>query len=145
MLEKQQELKEAIKNAENLHGHLGPFLIIGVRMGRTAQRISSAEENSKLQAFMKTPLHTPFSCVIDGVQSSTRCTIGNQRLRVENSKEEIRIRFELQDQNKTLDVSVNPEVIKGLMDKLSKGASAEELAWEIAHIPENQLFTIEKQ
>jgi len=31
------------------------------------------------------------------------------------------------------------------MNKISEGAPNEELAWKIANMPENQLFTIENQ
>jgi formylmethanofuran dehydrogenase subunit E len=142
-----EELTSAIKNAEKLHGHLGPFLVIGVRIGTTAKRIlnPNIEGNGKLQAEAKIPLLTPFSCILDGIQATTSCTIGNQKLRIENSQKEIAVYFKLQNSDRTLKVLVNPKIVEKLMYRISEGAPNEELAREIANMPESQLFTIEKR
>jgi formylmethanofuran dehydrogenase subunit E len=138
----EDELETALNNAVRLHGHLGPFLAIGVRMGRIAKRnlTPKAEGDVKMQATLKIPLYTPFSCVIDGVQATTNCTIGNQKLRIENSHGEIFGRFELQNLSRTLEIIVNPDVIEGLAQKMSKGIASEELATQVAFMPESQLF-----
>jgi formylmethanofuran dehydrogenase subunit E len=142
-----EKLKTAIKNAEKLHGHLGPFLVIGVRIGNIAKTIlhPNTRRNNTLQATAKIPFLTPFSCVIDGIQATTQCTIGNQKLRIENSQKEITVCFKLQKSDRALKVSVNQEAVEELMRKISEGSSNEELAWKIAQEPESQLFTIEKQ
>lgn len=139
----QQELKSAIRDAEKLHGHLGPFLVIGVRMGKIAQNILSAREDDKLRAYARIPLLTPFSCILDGIQATTSCTVGNQRLNIENSKE-MAVRFEL-EHDRVISIRVNREAVERLMGKISEGASNEELAWEIARMPEDRLFSIEKR
>jgi formylmethanofuran dehydrogenase subunit E len=142
----EEKLKLAIKEAEKFHGHLGPFLVLGVRMGETAKRILETirEENGSLQVTVKIPLLTPFSCVLDGIQVTTQCTIGNQRLKIENSSKEISAIFQCAKTGKKLKISVNPKITEALMEKLSEGFSNEELAWEIARTPENQLFIVKK-
>jgi formylmethanofuran dehydrogenase subunit E len=144
--EEEEKLTSAIKNAEKLHGHLGPFLVIGVRMGKTVKRILNLNtgDNSELEATAKIPLLTPISCIIDGIQTTTHCTVGNQKLKIENSKE-IAVNFKLQHSNRKLKVLVNPKIVEKLMNRISEGASNEELAWEIARMPDSQLFTIEKR
>ena len=136
-----------IEKATDFHGHLGPFLVIGVKMGNMAKRILNPNtgENNRLQATVKIPLLTPFSCVLDGIQATTQCTVGNQKLKIENSQKEITAHFELQNSNRALKASVNPKITEALMNKISEGSSNEELAWKIAHMPESQLFTIEKR
>jgi formylmethanofuran dehydrogenase subunit E len=136
-----------MEKATEFHGHLGPFLVIGVRMGNMAKRIlkPNIKENKRLQATVKIPLLTPFSCILDGIQTTTQCTVGNQKLKIENSQKEITAHFELQNSNRALKVSVNPKIIEELMNKISEGSTNEELAWNIAHMPENQLFTTEKR
>jgi formylmethanofuran dehydrogenase subunit E len=143
-VQNEEKLKSAIKTAEKLHGHLGPFLVIGVRMGETVKQVLSIKESGKLQAEATVPLLTPFSCVLDGIQATTSCTIGNQKLRIKNSKEEISASFTL-DSAKAIKISVKPEIVKNLMNEISEGASNEELARKIAKKPEDQLFTVEKQ
>ena len=104
MHEEEEKLTSAIKNAEKLHGHLGPFLVIGVRMGKTVKRILNlnAVEHKELEATAKIPLLTPISCIIDGIQTTTHCTVGNQKLKIENSQKEIAVNFKLQHLNRKL-------------------------------------------
>jgi len=146
VLDQKSDLKSEIRNAENLHGHLGPFLVIGVRISILAKRILNIHsgEHNKLQVTVKLPLLTPFSCIIDGIQAATQCTVGNQKLKIENSQSQITVDFKLLNSDKILRIHVNPKVIQELKNKYSKNASNEELAWEIASIPENQLLIIEK-
>lgn len=141
------ELASLIKKAAGFHGHLGPFLVIGVRMGSLAKKIlnENAGENNKFRVTARLPLLTPFSCIIDGIQATTQCTVGNQKLRIENSQAKIIVYFEQQDSHKVLRIHVNLKIIKELKKRYSEGASNEELAREIASIPKSQLFIIEKQ
>ena len=142
-----EELTSLIKKAADFHGHLGPFLVIGVRMGTLTKKILNvnAGKNNKLRITARLPLLTPFSCIIDGIQATTQCTIGNQKLKMENSQTKIIVYFELKNSYKALRIHVNPKIIKELKNRYSEGASNEELAQEIASIPESQLFIIEKQ
>jgi formylmethanofuran dehydrogenase subunit E len=144
------EIKETpllIENAAKLHGHLGPFLVIGVRMGELAKRHLEFDDKSgrRLEVSIKTPLSTPFSCVIDGIQASTSCTVGNRKLKIEESTKEITAHFRRQDSKKTVRISVNPKIAETLISDMSKGANAEQLAAKIAHMEEEQLFVLEKQ
>jgi formylmethanofuran dehydrogenase subunit E len=140
-----KEFQQLIENAARLHGHLGPFLVIGVRMGETAKRnLEVDSKNSwRLQVSIKTPLSTPFSCVIDGIQATTSCTVGNQKLRIEKSRKEIAARFTLESSHKIIKISVNPNVTENLIEEMSKGADAERLAAMIAQMQEEQLFVLE--
>jgi formylmethanofuran dehydrogenase subunit E len=140
-----KEFQQLIENAARLHGHLGPFLVIGVRMGETAKRHLEVDgKNSwRLQVSIKTRLSTPFSCVIDGIQATTSCTVGNQKLRIEKSRKEIAARFTLKSSHKTVKISVNPNVTENLIEEMSKGADAERLTAMIAQMQEEQLFVLE--
>jgi len=141
------ELTSLIKKAADFHGHLGPFLVIGVRIGILAKKILNvnAGENSILRITARLPLLTPFSCILDGIQVITQCTVGNQKLRIENSQAKVIVCFEQQDLDTKLRIHVNPKIIKELKEGYSEGASNEELAREIASMPESRLFIIEKQ
>ena len=147
MLNENRDLALKIRKAEKLHGHLGPFLVIGVRMGSLGKSILNVNvgESNRLQVTARLPLLTPFSCILDGIQVTTQCTIGNQKLRIENSQEKIIVHFEKQDSHKALKICVNPKIIDELRNRYSKGSSNEELAREMISVPENQLFIIEKQ
>jgi formylmethanofuran dehydrogenase subunit E len=126
---------------------LGPFLVIGVRMATVAKRVFNEDDRGsfRFQVKVKVPLVTPFSCTIDGIQAATHCTLGNQRLRVENARKQIFASFEVENSDRLVRISVNRRVIRELMKKMSQGLGNDELAGEIAAMPEGQLFTIEKE
>ena len=141
-----KEIWLLIENAVKLHGHLGPFLVIGVRMGDIAGKHLDLDSKNicKLQASIRTPLLTPFSCVIDGIQASTGCTVGNQKLRIEKSTKKISAAFGLRGSDKVMKISVNTKVAETLMEEMSRGASVVQLAAEIAEMQEEQLFVLEE-
>jgi formylmethanofuran dehydrogenase subunit E len=145
MLDEKEALMLEIKNAENLHGHLGPFLVLGVKMARLAKKTLNVDKNKlwNMQVIAELPLITPFSCVIDGIQATTQCTVGNRKLEVMNSSEAIAAVFRLKSQDKALKIHVNKRVVEMLKEQFSKGAPNEELAWKIAAMPESHLFKVE--
>jgi formylmethanofuran dehydrogenase subunit E len=142
-VQSEQELALTISNAQKLHGHLGPFLVLGVRMGMIAKKALNAvdEQQTSLKANVKVPLFPPFSCLIDGIQASTSCTIGNQRLTIENS-EEICVNFTKQNAAGTVKITLTPEMAEELEKRRSEDSLTEKFALELAHTPENQLFHV---
>ena len=132
-----------INAARKFHGHLGPFLVIGVRMGEAAIKNLNLTDDKRndLRVNVKVPLYPPFSCLLDGIQIATTCTVGNQRLKVENA-ETIQATFTTQKEAKTLKITINESLSEQLKQKQSQNKLTEELALEIADIPENQLFKI---
>ena len=143
MTEETKEIRKQIGKASELHGHLGAFLVIGVRIGETAKQILKIKKQRELQVSVKVPLQTPFSCIVDGIQATTHCTIGNQRLTVKQSRQTITAQFETTDSDKMLTLTVNPKIVKELMDKLSKGTANEMLAETVASMPRQQLLKLD--
>jgi len=142
------KLDTILKKAAEFHGHLGPFLVIGVRMGLIGVRELKAKENgNELRVTAMLEYSVPFSCVIDGIQVATKCTIGNQKLKLIDSLG-ITVEFELQQREKVT-VTVNPTAFSRLKNRLlSENVSQEEtqkLAHMIASIPEEELFIIENK
>jgi formylmethanofuran dehydrogenase subunit E len=66
--------------AAAFHGHLGPNLIIGMKMGNHAIAELQPESCFKLQTEVHCPARPPVSCVIDGIQLSTGCTMGKKSI-----------------------------------------------------------------
>lgn len=147
MLEDKEALILDIRNAENLHGHLGPFLVIGVKMARLAMKTLNIDKTkqSDMQTLAKLPLITPFSCILDGIQATTQCTVGNRRLKVKNSDGDITALFKLKSQDKAIKIHVKPQLIEMLKKKLSRGIPNEELAWTIAETTEDELFEVKNR
>lgn len=84
----------SLEEAATFHGHLGPFLTIGYLAGKMASEHLKPKSIHDMKAIVNVPLKTPFSCIIDGVQCSSRCTLGKLNIEVKNS-ENITITFEI--------------------------------------------------
>lgn len=57
------------------HGHLGPYIVIGYRMGRYIRK-HYCEDPFSLTARIYCSGRTPETCLADGVQLGSGCTIG---------------------------------------------------------------------
>ena len=144
----EQELEGLVKAAVGFHGHLGPFLVLGVRMGLIGLReLQTSRGDSKLQATAALERVVPFSCTIDGIQVSTQCTVGNGKLKIQNAKNRFSARFQLNHKRKVT-VTFKAAKLDELKKALPKKAHAYktiQLARMIASLPERELFTIEQK
>jgi formylmethanofuran dehydrogenase subunit E len=75
-------MNEELNRIEKFHGHLGPYVVIGYRMGKIANRILGPDPFSK-DAVVWTENTPPMSCVVDGIQISSGCTLGKGNIKVE--------------------------------------------------------------
>jgi formylmethanofuran dehydrogenase subunit E len=62
------------------HGHDGPFLALGYRLGRHAVRLLKPRGIMDLEITVKTRIKKPYTCMIDGLQCSTFATLGKGNL-----------------------------------------------------------------
>jgi formylmethanofuran dehydrogenase subunit E len=76
-------LKEMIDQGTEFHGHLGPFLVLGIRMGLLALKDLSSSGHKNIEARVKTGTTPPISCLVDGIQISTGCTMGKGNITTE--------------------------------------------------------------
>lgn len=141
-----EEFDHLLKRAVEFHGHLGPFLVLGLRMGLVGLReLKVRRGERKLHAIAKLLYTIPFSCTVDGLQMSTRCTIGNKRLKIMNCSG-IKAKFKLKGEEIT--VAVNSAFLDMLRIRLpsESGPSEEirELAQFVAYLPEEELFSVSR-
>ncbi|MFQ5836561.1 MAG: FmdE family protein [Candidatus Bathyarchaeia archaeon] len=142
------ELDVILNRAEEFHGHLGPFLALGVRMGLIGVRELGAKGNEeKLRVTAMLRNSVPFSCVVDGIQVATKCTIGNKKLRLRSSSG-ITAKFELPRRGQVT-VAVDPTAFDRLKNELlAENVPPEEvrkLAQLVASMPEEELFIIRRR
>ncbi|MBD3367811.1 MAG: hypothetical protein GF405_06515 [Candidatus Eisenbacteria bacterium] len=76
---------EVVRAAE-FHTHLGPFLIVGLRMGHVITR-ALGREPFTVHIRAHTGRKPPYSCTADGLQCSTPCTVGNGGLQVTDRRD----------------------------------------------------------
>lgn len=55
-------------------------MVLGYRAGETARQILASPGYFDLEAEASSPLHTPQSCSIDGVQLGAGCSVGKRNL-----------------------------------------------------------------
>ncbi len=77
------DLPEELKQLKRFHGHLGPFVVIGYRMGAIARK----KLEGKMEAIVFTGSKVPLSCIIDGIQFSSSCTLGKGNISVQEKDE----------------------------------------------------------
>ncbi len=140
-----KQLDAFMKKAVEFHGHLGPFLVLGVRMSLIGLRelgVQGNHERLRVTATLKN--RTPFSCILDGIQVVTKCTMGNKRLRLKNNPSQIVAKFEIRNEGREVNVMVRPATFEDLKTHLlAKDTSPDAiktLAKAVASMPEEQLF-----
>ena len=145
------KLVSTIRRAAEFHGHLGPFLVLGVKMGLIGMKKLKIEANARqLRIEAELPKQIPYTCTLDGLQAVTRCTFGNRKLSLKEVKSPvISTKFDAINGEKRVFICVKNEVLQTLMEKLQKAkgdtATQEKLAWMIASMPEDKLFSIKVQ
>jgi formylmethanofuran dehydrogenase subunit E len=77
------ELPEELKQLKRFHGHLGPFVVIGYRMGAVARK----KLEGKMEAVVFTGTKVPLSCIVDGIQFSSSCTLGKGNISIQEKDE----------------------------------------------------------
>ena len=144
------EIAALIENAEKLHGHLGPFLVIGVKMSLFAMKNLKVKNGDNLVVKAKLRAKTPYTCILDGIQATTSCTFGNRKLSLEETdSSEIIVKFVLKNNGKQATIQLRQEIVEYLNREMRplkiSDLELRKLAWRVAETPEEKLFTFETQ
>jgi formylmethanofuran dehydrogenase subunit E len=143
----EKPLIDLVKKAEEFHGHLGPFLVLGLRVGLLGLKKLNIDKskNKELRITAMLDYSIPFSCIIDGIQVSTGCTVGNKKLIIENSSNFL-IEFFDKKYNKRINISINQKILNKILDELKAGNKNPETFFEltkkIISIEDDELFII---
>lgn len=74
-------MNEKLKQIERFHGHLGPYVVLGYKMGEIANQMLGSGPFSK-NVVVWTGMKPPVSCIIDGIQMSSGCTLGKGNISI---------------------------------------------------------------
>lgn len=116
---------ELYNRGSDFHGHGGPFMVIGLRMGLIALRLLDSKGWFGLTCKAALNWAPPDSCVLDGIQISSGCTMGKRNLTL---KEGLGISAEFQSDQKKIQLTLRPEVyteIKSILNPNTQQATAE--------------------
>ena len=132
----------SLKNAIDFHGHLGPYLILGLRAGELALKELHCKKYFGLKVNVYGANKKPQSCLIDGLQLSTGATYGKGNIQKHAAKS-IKIEFiNLQD-NKKLQIFLKGSLLKRLAS-LNSHADSEEFAKRLLKINNRELFELKQ-
>lgn len=102
------------------HGHLGPYVVLGYRMGRLALEKTKSDGHFDLSVEIHSILEPPPSCLIDGVQLGSGCTLGKRNITLEAYSGSAYGVFRT-DGGETITIRLRPEIsgqISSMVDDL---------------------------
>ena len=123
---------EMLRWAIRFHGHLGPFLILGLRAGLRAVELFGRDP-FKLKAIVALRRIIPYTCFLDGIQFSTGCTLGKGNIEVLEG-DGIMVRFI--HENGELMLIVRDEILEEAIN----AEDVEKEALKLLNLPLDKLF-----
>lgn len=132
------ELPEELASLKRFHGHLGPYVTIGLRMGNIARR--ELGDYRGMMATVFCSLVPPVRCIVDGVQFSSGCTFGKANIKVKPGANPSVV---FTKANKRLTVTLK----KGLRSKIDKEMSRtheEEQSYHYYRMSDRELFDVSR-
>jgi formylmethanofuran dehydrogenase subunit E len=132
-------IPDELRRAAEFHTHLGPFLVVGLRMGRVVTR-EFGHEPFTIKIRANTGRVPPYSCLVDGLQVSTPCTVGNGGLAVADTRD---MSVEAERNGVTLKVQLRKEMWQRIERECTE-ENQESFACEIWEMPEDGLLTVER-
>ncbi len=131
---------------KQLHGHVGPWNVLGWRMGKAALReLDATWGRHELDVLCHIPLKTPYSCLADGLVVGTGNSIGRLDIRLA----EVMVMSDVHVSVRRKDGTGPVLLLKPSLKYLAKIRSQPDehldaLAHECGRLPEEELFAIEK-
>ena len=127
----------------SFHGHLGPYVVLGYRMGQLALKELHSDGHFGLSAQVYSILAPPQSCLIDGVQLGSGCTLGKRNIQVEAYDGPAWAVF-TSDQGKKITIRLRPE-IPGLVKKNVDEIGVEAAGEALLIMDDQQAFILERK
>lgn len=110
-------MNKILKHIEKFHGHLGPYVVIGYKMGEIANKKLGYDSFSK-KAIVWTGTTPPLSCIIDGIQISSGCTLGKGNITI-YSEEIPKVQFS-NDNGKRVEVRLKEDIQNEITTKVTE-------------------------
>ena len=131
-------IPDELRRAAEFHTHLGPFLVVGLRMGRVVTRELGSEPFT-IRLTANTGRVPPHSFCVDGLQVSTPCTVGNGGLAVADTRDMSVVAVK---GDATLSVRLREDVWQRI-ERECTHENQEAFACDIWEMPEDALLVVE--
>jgi formylmethanofuran dehydrogenase subunit E len=133
--------QDLLNRAIEFHGHGGPFMVLGLRIGLIALKKLDAHGWFDLRCRAKLHWGPPDSCIVDGIQISSGCTTGKHNIEVE---EDTGTTIEFTKEGTTLTIGLKKEVLERMRGVLASNSeyAVKTMMSEFAEAPEEDMFDI---
>ena len=135
-----QDNEELLSKTVKFHGHLGPYMVLGLRAGLFANQILE-KDPMKTEAIVETLPKPPQSCFVDGVQFATGCTMGKRNISLIEGEG---LKATFKKNNKTLILKLKQEIIEEINSLPSDEEAWENLAKDLYQREIEKIFDIRK-
>ena len=133
--------KVTLKEAVRFHGHLGPYLVLGLKAGELAFKKLRCKKYFDLEVKVWGAMQKPKSCLIDGLQLSSGATYGKGNINKFNGSK-MKIEFQNQINRGKIMLKFNDWLIKRLGETRTHRDS-ELLAKKLYRIGSSKLFNLQ--
>ena len=132
------DIPSELSRAAEFHTHLGPYLVVGLRIGRVVTREFGTEPFS-YRLVARTGPTPPYSCLVDGLQMATPCTTGNGCLEV-GPEREMSVEAEARD-GRRMTMTLRPSQYERIESDCTE-ENQEAFALEIWEMEERELLEV---
>ncbi len=129
-----------LNEAVRFHGHLGPYLVLGILAGEFALKRLKCKKYFGLKVKVYDANKKPKSCLIDGLQLSTGITYGKGNIKKLNGSG-IKIEFQNHNGHKKITLRLKKDLIQALKKTKSHKVS-ELLAKRLYKTDYSELFEL---
>jgi formylmethanofuran dehydrogenase subunit E len=128
---------------KTFHGHLGPYLVLGYRMGRIALRELDSAGHFGLSVIVHSRLEPPASCLIDGVQLGSGCTLGKRNIETAETSGPAYAEF-VSDRGERITIALRADVPRLVAEMIGE-SGVEDAGDRLFRMSEDSLFEIRRE
>jgi len=128
-----------LEGVVEFHGHLGPFLVLGVKAGLLANSLLG-KDCFKTTAIVATDPSPPNSCFVDGVQFVTGCTMGKGNIKLRRGKNTSVLFLK---EGRKLRLKLKDKVLASIKE-VSSEEESKRLSLKLLDMPFSELFQVQK-
>ncbi|MDQ1280742.1 MAG: formylmethanofuran dehydrogenase subunit [Thermoproteota archaeon] len=128
-----------LEDAVKFHGHLGPYLILGLKAGLLGIDYLG-KDYFRLSAKVETASQPPRLCFTDGIQFTSGCTTGKGNINIKIGEG---VSVEFTRGNHSISVIVKNDILK-ILDQITSDTQAETIGRELLQKTTEELFLIKR-
>ncbi len=136
------DVETCLSRVLDYHGHLGPWAVIGYRVGERALRESGLHRSSKnLVIVHYCPEAVQYTCMLDGLHAATGASIGKLTLKHEVvPADQLRTVVVDREHGRRYQFTVNPELVSAILNLDHQHQISE--AKSVAALADEKLFRV---